>query len=224
MVKITKPGQKEFHGFCKWCGCEFTYEISDLTLSATSDKVSCPTCGKDYHHPSLVQDPTLPGGIGYRGLQDITWPSNTIPCTPDMTKTDPCAGCVWRENLLRDGLYIGDTPCTWCNKNKFSCNISGSSILQSGPYPEAHLADTLSSVSSTSSSCNTGTTATIHLDAITTTDQVDRDYVNEKIQEAYTASGCSALNKCEACGVTEGKNSCHNDSKCSGNRNCKGKQ
>ena len=75
-IKITKPGQKEFHAFCKWCGCEFTYEISDLKLSATSDKLNCPTCGKDYHHPSMVQDPTLQTGIGYQ------WPS-------DMT--DPCA-------------------------------------------------------------------------------------------------------------------------------------
>ena len=117
-IKITKSGQKEFHGFCKWCGCEFTYEISDLKLSATGDKLNCPTCGKDYHHNMMVQDPTIPGGI--RRLQDISWPPDPIPCTPDMTKTDPCAGCVWRENLLRDGLYIGDTPCTWCNKNRLN--------------------------------------------------------------------------------------------------------
>lgn len=117
MIKITKPGQKEFHGFCTWCGCEFTYEISDLKLSATGNKLDCPTCGKEYHHPSMVQDPTIPGGIG---LKDLTWPPEPIPCTPDMTKTDPCAGCMWRENLLRDGIYVGDTPCTWCNKNKFN--------------------------------------------------------------------------------------------------------
>ena len=117
-IKITKPGQKEFHGFCTWCGCEFTYEISDLKLSATGNKLDCPTCGKEYHHPSMVQDPTIPGGIGR--LQDITWPPDPIPCTPDMTKTDPCAGCVWLENLLRDGSYIGDTPCTWCNKNQYN--------------------------------------------------------------------------------------------------------
>lgn len=105
MIKITKPGQTEFHGFCKWCGCEFTYEISDLKLSATSDKVSCPTCGKDYLHPGMVQNHTIPGGICYQ------WPSDS---------TDPCAGCVWRENLLKDGIYTGDIPCTWCNKNKFN--------------------------------------------------------------------------------------------------------
>ena len=117
-IKITKSGQKEFHGFCKWCGCEFTYEISDLKLSATGDKLNCPTCGKDYHHNMMVQDPTIPGGI--RRLQDISWPPDPIPCTPDMTKTDPCAGCVWRENLYRDGIYVGDTPCTWCDKNRFN--------------------------------------------------------------------------------------------------------
>lgn len=105
MIKIIKPGQKEFHGLCKWCGCEFTYEISDLKLSAASDKVSCPTCGKDYHHPSRLQDSTLQTGIDYQ------WSSDS---------TDPCVGCAWRENLLRDGLYIGDIPCTWCTKNKFN--------------------------------------------------------------------------------------------------------
>ena len=115
-IKITKAGQKEFNGFCKWCGCEFTYEISDLKLSATGNKLYCPTCAKEYYHPSMVQDPTIPGGIGR--LQ--TWLPEPIPCTPDMTKTDPCAGCAWRENLFRDGLYVGDTPCTWCNKNRFN--------------------------------------------------------------------------------------------------------
>lgn len=148
MIKITKPGQKEFHGFCKWCGCEFTYEISDLKLSATSDKLDCPTCGKTYYHPSMVQDPTIPGGIG---LKDLTWPPDPIPCTPDMTKTDPCAGCAWRENLLRDGLYIGDTPCTWCNKNRFNVStaVDGTSSITSDSIMgqsslEQYLADTKS--------------------------------------------------------------------------------
>lgn len=141
-IKITKPGQKEFHGFCTWCGCEFTYEISDLKLSATGNKLDCPSCGKDYFHQSMAQDPTIPGGIGR--LHDISWPPDPIPCTPYMTKTDPCAGCVWRENLLRDGLYTGDTPCTWCDKNKFN-NIAEYNqnfkdyITCAVKTPEAHL-------------------------------------------------------------------------------------
>lgn len=137
-IKITKPGQKEFHGFCKWCGCEFTYEISDLKLFATGDKLDCPTCGKTYYHSSMVQDPTIPGGIGR--LQ--AWPPEPIPCTPDMTKTDPCAGCAWRENLLRDGLYIGDTPCTWCNKNRFNTISSAQPSIEDYATPCVNKLDT----------------------------------------------------------------------------------
>lgn len=234
-IKITKPGQKEFHGFCKWCGCEFTYEISDLKLSATSDKLSCPTCGKDYHHPSMVQDPTIPGGVGYGRLQDITWPPDPIPCTPDMTKTDPCAGCTWRENLLRDGLYIGDTPCTWCNKNKFSCTISGGAISSTVPYPEAHL----NTCTTSASECEVGSITTIHSASEL---EADREYVNQQLQKVYDATGVKAddlahgtvmstiLNACQnctsnlnKCGDTEGRNSCSGEHKCNGKKNCKGK-
>lgn len=213
MVKIIKHGQKEFYATCDMCGCEFTYELSDLKLSCALNKVACPTCGKEYYHKS-------PNGGGY-GSGYLNWPQagEPIPCTDQ--NNDPCAECDWMKSLLKNGSYIGDTPCTWCLKNKFSCNISSSSISQSGSYPEARLTD--SAISSTSSSCNAGTTATIHLDAIHVTDSADNDYVNEKLQEAYNASGCSALNKCDSCGVTEGKNSCHNNSKCNGNKNCKGK-
>ncbi len=139
-IKIVKTGQKEFHGFCRWCGCEFTYEISDLKLSATGNKLYCPTCGKEYYHPSMVQDPTIPGGIGR--LQTYPEP---IPCIPDMTKTDPCAGCAWRENLYRNGVYVGDTPCQWCDKNKFNTITCEQPSLQDYITPvnelETHLED-----------------------------------------------------------------------------------
>ncbi len=154
MIKITKPGQKEFHGFCKWCGCEFTYEISDLKLSATSDKLDCPTCGKSYHHQSMVQNPTIPGGIGY------PWQTvgDTIPC--ETNRADPCAGCAWRENLLRDGVYIGDTPCTWCNKNRFNSSASTGITLfgTTKVPPEAYLTP----CSDSSSCCTSGSITTVH--------------------------------------------------------------
>ena len=196
MIKITKPGQKEFHGFCKWCGCEFTYEISDLMLSATYDRVSCPTCGKDYLHPSMIQDPTIPGGIGYRGLQDITLPHDPISCTPDMTYTDPCARCAWREKLLRDGIYIGDTPCTWCSHNKFGYTTSGTSVLQSVDYPKAYfknIAHGIASATSVSAADGVAETKTIHLDPIKAAGQVDSTYIDDKLQEVYNLARCSAV-------------------------------
>ena len=122
-IKITKPGQKEFHGFCKWCGCQFTYEISDLKLSATGDKLDCPTCGKTYHHPSMVQDPTIPGGI---------WPLQTLPFE---TYNDPCEGCAWKDNLGKLGTYVGDTPCTWCAKKQITNLVAGVPLeIQQEPY------------------------------------------------------------------------------------------
>jgi hypothetical protein len=208
-IKITKPGQKEFHGFCKWCGCEFTYEISDLKLSATSDKVSCPTCGKDYRHPTMVQDPTTPGGIGR--LQDISWPTvgEPIPCAEIIQ--DPCDQCTWRKNLLENGSYVGDTPCTWCPHNKFSCTVS-TAISSVETCPEARYLK----------AC---TTSASELEA-------DREYVAQKLQEVCGAKAeaitqgtvMSMLNTCNStnkCGDTECRNSCSGEHKCGGKKNCK---
>jgi hypothetical protein len=194
MIKITKHGQKEFHGFCKWCGCEFTYEISDLKLSATSDKVSCPTCGKDYHHPAMVQNPTIPGGIGYQ------WPSDS---------TDPCAGCSWRENLLRDGVYIGDTPCTWCNKNRFNSITCTQPSVKDYTTPCVNQLDTYLTTS-TSSERSGAKYTTAHNNI-----ENKRDITQGTVMQTI-------LNACN-CGDTEGCNSCSGEHKCDGKKNCKGK-
>ena len=116
-IKITKPGQKEFYGFCRWCGCEFSYEISDLKLSATGDKLECPCCGKDYLHQSKVQSPTIPGG---------TWPLQGLPIE---TYDDPCKGCAWTEFNRQNINYTGDTPCTWCLKNQVTCGVQSGTTL-----------------------------------------------------------------------------------------------
>jgi hypothetical protein len=148
MIKIVKAGQKEFYATCDMCGCEFTYELSDLKLSCSLNKVACPTCGKDYYHKAQ-------NGGGY-GIDYLNWPQGAepIPCI-DQNK-DPCAECDWMKTLLKNGTYVGDTPCTWCNKNKFSCNTSGGSILQSGSYPEAHLTDCNCGPNEVCSKCSGG--------------------------------------------------------------------
>jgi hypothetical protein len=216
MIKITKPGQKEFHGFCKWCGCEFTYEISDLKLSATSDKVSCPTCGKDYHHPAMVQDPTIPGGIGYGRLQDITWPPDPIPCTPDMTKTDPCAGCPWRENLLRDGLYVGDTPCTWCNKNKFNSITCTQPSLKDYTTPCVNQLDTHLTTSTSSELSGTKYT-TAHNNT-----ENKEDITQGVVMQTIFNTCNSATSSCGSnCGDTECHNSSSGEHQCGNKKNCK---
>ena len=208
-IKVTKSGQKEFHGFCKWCGCEFTYEISDLKLSATGDKLDCPTCGKTYHHNMMVQDPTSPGGIGR--LQ--TWPPDPIPCTLDMTKTDPCAGCVWRENLLRDGLYIGDTPCTWCNKNRFN-STTGTSIQGSGTLEQYINPDIKDLDAKYTCSTATGKASAYTL--------LNGDLPTQ-LAAGTSAQSCNdCVANLDKCGDTESK-SCSGEHKCGDKKNCKGK-
>ena len=199
MIKIAKPGQKEFHGFCKWCGCEFTYEISDIKLSATSDKVSCPTCGKDYHHPTIVQNPTIPGGTSYQ------WPSDS---------TDPCAGCSWRENLLRDGVYIGDTPCTWCNKNKFNCLTVSQPSLKDYTTPCVNQLDSYLATSISGGS---------NVKAYNKTE--NKEDITEGIAMQTILNACNNFGKADTCSCddTEGCNSCSGEHKCSVKKNCKGK-
>ncbi len=55
MIRIIKPGMQEFYAFCAHCGCEFTYELSDISLSGTC---RCPTCKKDYYHPNRTYPST----------------------------------------------------------------------------------------------------------------------------------------------------------------------
>ena len=106
-VKVIKPGMTEFCGFCDRCGCEFSYELVDIQLTG---KTNCPMCGKDYYHPMRMRYPEL--------LKDTNYPLQFSDTSINADK-DPCANCGWLKELLEKGSYIGDTPCTWCTKNKF---------------------------------------------------------------------------------------------------------
>ena len=206
-IKITKPGQTVFHGFCDRCGCEFTYELIDLKLSAVGNKVSCPTCGKDYIHPTMVQNPTLQTGIGYQ------WPSDA---------TDPCAGCAWRENLLRDGLYIGDTPCTWCNKGRFNVvtgKVTANDIsVKDYTTPCINQLD-VNLTTSTSSILNGTkcTTAYNCTDGVDCPEDLTQGTVMQTILDCCSKASSDSCN----CGDTESK-SCSGEHKCGSKKNCKG--
>lgn len=117
MIKIIKQGKKEFHCTCDRCECEFICELEDLHYeqSLTGVKrartVTCPTCGNTCYIDSNV----VPRDRGIDWLKQ----SELIPCNT----TDPCIGCDWHDKVFEDGkTYIGDTPCTWCDKKKFYVN------------------------------------------------------------------------------------------------------
>jgi hypothetical protein len=195
MIKIVKPGQKEFKGYCDRCGCEFTYEFEDIVAGS----VECPTCGHAYYHPSKGLTPPSTGW---------PWPNigEPIPCnTPSDTALNPCVTCDWWKKMQQPGFtYVGDIPCTWCNKGpyKVTCgtttatvkindNTSASTSLSySGPY-------TNNIYSTCSGDCQHNTIS-----------------VDEQTPPQPPKSGSN---------VVKGCNSCQNDSKCSGNKSCKEK-
>jgi hypothetical protein len=115
MIKIIKHGQTEFRCTCGRCGCEFTYEHEDITLSSF---VICPDCGEHCYI-----------GGNRSSMPKIGWPmpGEPIPCNT----YDPCKDCDWYNKMLKGGAtYIGDTPCTWCDKNKFHSTNLGTKTDQ----------------------------------------------------------------------------------------------
>ena len=113
MIKIIKHGQTEFNCTCSRCGCEFTYEHEDITLTSF---VVCPDCGEHCYI-----------GGNKHGQPKIGWPTpgEPVPCNIPLApvNADPCTDCDWWKKMTQPGgaIYVGDTPCTWCNKNKFYC-------------------------------------------------------------------------------------------------------
>ena len=110
MIKIIKSGKKEFHAICPNCGCEFTYEMEDLSGNyyiGAVDYVKCPECGNAILHLGCNTQPR-PIDIYYQ---------RTV--TDNMQSNNPCANCNYIKKLMLGQTYVGDAPCTWCEHNPF---------------------------------------------------------------------------------------------------------
>lgn len=55
MIEVIKHGEKKFTATCAHCGCEFTYELSDLDNSI----LYCPDCGHRYCHYPILETGSL---------------------------------------------------------------------------------------------------------------------------------------------------------------------
>lgn len=49
MIKVIKHGQTEYTTICKRCGCQFSYELSDLK----ENYINCPDCNNSIQHELL---------------------------------------------------------------------------------------------------------------------------------------------------------------------------
>jgi len=115
MIKIIKSGKKEFHAICPSCGCEFTYEMEDLSEKdyvGALDYVKCPECGMPISHLMINTTPK-PIDVYYQ---------NSV--RDNMQSNNPCANCEYTKKLTLGQVYVGDPPCTWCQHNPFkiTCN------------------------------------------------------------------------------------------------------
>ena len=131
MIKVIKHGQTEFETTCGRCGCVFTYEYEDIvnesvrgiTYNSTNTRyVKCPDCGNLIYLPP------------YSNWPNSIEPIPTIPFnTPSGTKD--CQDCDWWKKITQPGgfTYVGDTPCTWCNKGpyKITCDSISTSSTSS---------------------------------------------------------------------------------------------
>lgn len=80
MIEVIKHGQKKFKTICTNCGCEFTYELSDMHPLGG---VNCPDCGKRVAHKATASEPIR---------APITYPPKTMlfdsQTATDSNKTD----------------------------------------------------------------------------------------------------------------------------------------
>ncbi len=126
-IKVIKHGQKpKFKKVCSNCGCEFEYEqedvITDYNWNLNSltwnyprrikRVVICPDCGEKLLHDTIIDQDWYPPSITYTLTNDrITspWPDcDKCPNKPDPNKP----------------ATVGDTPCTWCIKNRPYCTTT----------------------------------------------------------------------------------------------------
>lgn len=149
MIKIIKEGKKEFKAICPICGCEFSYELEDLQQTPTYKIVKCPCCGRGVTHKECINQVVIPrNNTGndvpsdqakiwgdmlyqmpeYQELQKTLENQVNSPSYIDCNRPkSPCENCSYYHKWKSDEIYVGDSPCQWCQYSglKITCTSSG---------------------------------------------------------------------------------------------------
>ena len=137
MIKIIKHGKTEFTHTCSRCGCEFTYEYEDIKINTGNIStaiaihyITCPDCGNTCYIDN--------------NSDKIDWSWLNIPPIPNipLEGLHPCSNCDWWKKMQTPGFtYVGDTPCTWCNKspNRTICGNNDISISTNSTTPKLQI-------------------------------------------------------------------------------------
>lgn len=99
MIEVIKHGKTKFTATCAHCGCEFTYELSDLNNSI----LYCPDCGHRYCHYPILET----GGLYYQSncrrdeeklfVGDISVDTSVLKMQPDWTYKENTVTGVYKE-------------------------------------------------------------------------------------------------------------------------------
>lgn len=114
MIKIIKEGKKEFNTVCPTCGCEFSYGFDDLKKGIAYSIIKCPCCGDDIVHSNARREFAQGVYVSPSEIGDPTKPTN------------PCETCSFNLRLKTGEIYVGDSPCQWCQYGlKVTCTSTG---------------------------------------------------------------------------------------------------
>lgn len=154
MIKIIKEGKKEFKVVCPTCGCEFSYGLDDLKRGITYSTVKCPCCGDEIVHSDtgkefaqgifvtprsntkgVTVDPSIKDNMVWETPENIELrkaleKQMKQPSYIDCNKTvNPCETCSYYLRLKSGEIYVGDSPCQWCQYGALqtTCTSSGTS-------------------------------------------------------------------------------------------------
>lgn len=112
MIKVIKHGQKVFRVICENCGCEFEYELDDLTEEFDKESltygakvrvIKCPDCGHKIRHRDFTEDKDIVGDkpdIVLQGENPFNPFRNSVPCENHSI----CEHYTSREDTVEDTI------------------------------------------------------------------------------------------------------------------------
>lgn len=105
MIKIIKEAPKEYIMTCKRCGCQFSYELVDVSRAGI---IKCPNCNNADVH---ILDENIDE------LVDMSKYDNKSNNTNSSVFTKGCHNCIYRENInnVCEGCIMNgeSTPSRW---------------------------------------------------------------------------------------------------------------
>lgn len=136
MITVIKHGKETFKAVCPICGCEFTYQSEDLKEDCFHNHyVECPDCKQAVSHVYEDKKKSVDPNVLWDYAKEHTPDYDKYPVklikerefyvdyqhpTTVWNPWPDCDKCPNRPDPNKPA-QVGDTPCTWCIKNRPYC-------------------------------------------------------------------------------------------------------